>query len=330
MKLKIILLLSIAPFLYSKKIPAFPKTKLHFPSDPQKRKSNYPYLSGDTFRAFCDFIIDETNIPFNPDQVKNGDTIFVVNYYKFLDYFFKELHPHIKAKYILITHNYLLGTNINKYTKHLEDDNIAAWLGKNVIIDHPKAHPLPLGINNTFYLRGNPNFWNTLRDKLPIKKDIFLYLNFALGHKRERRGPIRQKVYHIFRNKKFCYKTKNKNFKKYMQEITRSKFILSPEGNGIDCHRTWEAVYVQSIPIVKSSKLDCLYTDLPILIIDDWKQITEAFLNKKYKEIQTKEYNMEKLFASYWFDKINQIRNNILYEENLIPKQRGERPNDFN
>ena len=28
-------------------------------------------------------------------------------------------------------------------------------------------------------------------------------------------------------------------------------FVASPSGNGLDCHRTWEALLLRSIPIVK-------------------------------------------------------------------------------
>ena len=38
-----------------------------------------------------------------------------------------------------------------------------------------------------------------------------------------------------------------------MSELSSYKFALSPEGNGIDCHRTWECLYLGVIPIVKKS-----------------------------------------------------------------------------
>ena len=35
-----------------------------------ERISSYPFVSGDTFRAFADHIIDETGVPFSVDSVK--------------------------------------------------------------------------------------------------------------------------------------------------------------------------------------------------------------------------------------------------------------------
>ena len=60
------------------------------------RVSSFPYISGDTFRAACDFIIDEKQIPFDTDAVKDGDAIFLKT--DLLSFFFKEVHPHIKKQ----------------------------------------------------------------------------------------------------------------------------------------------------------------------------------------------------------------------------------------
>jgi len=94
--------------------------------------------------------------------------------------------------------------------------------------------------------------------------------------------------------------------------ISKYKFILSPQGAGLDCHRTWEALYLDIIPIVLSSTINEIYEDLPILVVKDWNEITEDFLNEKYREISLKkergEYNIEKMFCSYW---INTIKNKI-------------------
>lgn len=86
----------------------------------------------------------------------------------------------------------------------------------------------------------------------------------------------------------------------------RFPFWLSPRGNGLDCHRTWEALYLNTIPIVWSSPLNPLYVDLPVLIISQLDDISENFLRVRLNEItemKTKTppvYHMEKLRFSYW------------------------------
>ena len=66
----------------------------------------------------------------------------------------------------------------------------------------------------------------------------------------------------------------------YLKEMAQCKFTFSPRGFGIDCYRTWEALLVGSIPVIKSSHLDFMYEGLPVLIVNDWQVINEDFLNK--------------------------------------------------
>ena len=88
-------------------------------------------------------------------------------------------------------------------------------------------------------------------------------------------------------------------------EWRKHKFVLSPRGAGEDCHRTWEAIIVGCIPIVKSSLLNELYEYLPILVVNDWTEINEHFLERKYAEITAKTYHMNKLNLEYWTNLIN-------------------------
>jgi hypothetical protein len=80
--------------------------------------------------------------------------------------------------------------------------------------------------------------------------------------------------------------------------MVRYKYVLSPHGNGLDCHRTWEALALGCIPIVKTSPLDPLFDGLPVLIVQDWSHITKQLLAENITG------SMEKLSMEYWIDKI--------------------------
>jgi len=53
------------------------------------------------------------------------------------------------------------------------------------------------------------------------------------------------------------------------------KYGISPHGNGLDCHRTWEMLYFGMIPVVKTSSLDVLYDGLPVVILERWEQLRD-------------------------------------------------------
>jgi hypothetical protein len=59
------------------------------------------------------------------------------------------------------------------------------------------------------------------------------------------------------------------------------------------------------IPIIKHSSLDPLYDDLPVILVHDWTEINEYFLEQKYRDLSRKTYPQEKMYADYW---INIIR----------------------
>ena len=94
------------------------------------------------------------------------------------------------------------------------------------------------------------------------------------------------------------------NFELYIHNLRRYAFCLCPRGNGIDTHRIWESLYMGCIPIVKRHITHVFNQDLPILFIDDWREITSDFLNQTDKNVDTSLFGSELLTMSYWKDKI--------------------------
>ena len=283
---------------------------------PVQRSASAPYISGDGFRAYADFVIDfkkygdgcpleeidKHGNPFDPQQVQAGNVIFVNN--EHLGYFFSTYHNQISQPYILLTHNgdYDIPGN---YAQYLDDPKLIAWFGDMVIQTHPKLHPIPVGIANNYWPHGNPAIANHVQSALSkITKNKLLYLNIGV----HTNPKVRTAVVNFFAHKKFCSSSAHKNWEHYLYDLASSKFVLSPRGNGIDCHRTWEALLMGSFPIVQRSALDSMFENLPVLIIDEWQQITEDFLENKYKEMSSKQYDYQKLFLNYWLNQINAIK----------------------
>ena len=83
---------------------------------------------------------------------------------------------------------------------------------------------------------------------------------------------------------------------------SRYRFRLSPPGNGMDCHRTWEAIYLGVVPVVKRGPLDGLFVDLPVLLVDQWDELNADMLSGKW-DAMTKRYGgavLDKLHFGYW------------------------------
>jgi hypothetical protein len=70
--------------------------------------------------------------------------------------------------------------------------------------------------------------------------------------------------------------------------------VLSPEGNGIDCHRIYECIYFDTIPILKTSLMDKFYETLPVIIVNSWEEITYDYLLDNYQAYYNKLINWKK------------------------------------
>lgn len=86
----------------------------------------------------------------------------------------------------------------------------------------------------------------------------------------------------------------------YLQTLQKYRFVISPHGNGLDAHSTWEALMCGCIPIVPSSPLNQIYKSLPVWIVEDWTNITDETIFEKEKEFleKVKETDFELIFES--------------------------------
>jgi hypothetical protein len=83
----------------------------------------------------------------------------------------------------------------------------------------------------------------------------------------------------------------------YFKSLPSYKFVVSPEGNGIDCHRHYEALMAGCIPIVEDNPhIRSVYGNCPILYTYDYSEITSEYLARKYEEMIDKKYDFSRLY----------------------------------
>jgi hypothetical protein len=101
----------------------------------------------------------------------------------------------------------------------------------------------------------------------------------------------------------------------YFSQLPAYKFVFSPEGNGVDCHRHYEALIAGAIPVVERCEIiNWKYGDCPILYTDDYSECTPAYLEAKYTEMLDATWDFSKLFLSYYTDaRVAEIRRNGNY-----------------
>jgi hypothetical protein len=195
------------------------------------------------------------------------------------------------------------------FLKFIESDKIIKWFSQNCITTHPKMVKMPIGLD----YHSNQNITNHLN---PCEQEIMM------NDIKNNSKPFDQRMikaysnFHFLMTTRYSYDRKDaitnipENLVYYEPNRTERReiyttqseyaFVISPFGNGYDCHRTWEALILGCIPVVKTSGLDEMYKDLPVLILQNWSDLTQELMEKTVNDYKTRAFNYDKLTLNYW------------------------------
>lgn len=183
--------------------------------------------------------------------------------------------------------------------------NFDLIFGVNKIGENKNSFGIPLGItndtdeSNLHRIYGNRNIMMEVSE-MDIEKKNLCYSNFNSATCPQERNFVIK----LFNDKDWVKIGQIDNSlqgrRNFLTEVKSSKFVLCPRGNGIDTHRLWETLYMGSIPVVKYESSHENFLDLPILFLENWQYLSPKFLEEKFEEFSSKEWNYEKLKLSYW------------------------------
>ena len=201
------------------------------------------------------------------------------------------------------------GTKIDDTVIQLVEKNNNQVFAHAVSVNHSRIHMIPAGIFSRF---------NHFHLKRNVKKNL-CYANFGLSCDRWFGNP-RNIVLRDIQTKDFIVKENIistevarrdfMNYDHFYEQISQSKFSLCPRGCGIDTYRMWDCICLGCIPIVEKYGGYEAFTDLPILFvesIEDYGKLTEKYLQEKYEEMITREYDYKKLTFDYWVKIITNV-----------------------
>ena len=182
-------------------------------------------------------------------------------------------------------------------------------------LTNDKICQLPIGLDYHTISNNPDKFWrDTLDGSTPQYQEMILK-NIRLNML-----PFYNRIHKIYSNiigtervkpldkipSELIYKSANYITRKCMwQEIVKYAFVFSPHGNGPDCHRHWEILCLGCIPIIKTFGSDQMFEDLPVLIVNDWSDITQTLLDDTINKFKNMHFNYNKLLLKYWVDKFS-------------------------
>lgn len=245
-----------------------------------KPLDSFPYLSGDSYFFSCEFYFKEgrlIDVPVKPNRSQKKSSIFVnVNLIEEFIEFLKSNSGLDLSKYSITLHN---GDNsISLQSLDYLVGRFNRIYGVNIMNVGESIFPIPIGLENFSYFTNG----------VPADFDKIVKSGLTPS---ENRGTLILDSFNLLTNKteretcsKIGLKLGSKKLEmttplEYRKAVTGSKFVLSPPGNGLDCHRTWEALYLGAIPIVKRASWPFAHLQLPVLVINEWEDLFSIDLN---------------------------------------------------
>jgi hypothetical protein len=207
----------------------------------------------------------------------------------------------------------------DEFKKFIEHDKIIKIFSINTDRVHPKLEIYPIGLD-----------YHTLSDKSTnwgpqmtpteqeaelerirtnassvYKREIKCYSNFHFNMQDDRKyTQDRRDAHKQIPPECIHYEEREIPRKQTWMNQAKYAFVACPHGNGLDCHRQWEALCLGCIPVVKRSSIDKIYEGLPVLIVDSWSDITPELLQKTLADFKTKTFDYDRLLLSYWMNRI--------------------------
>lgn len=202
----------------------------------------------------------------------------------------------------------------NEFNDLFASSLLIAFFGQNMVNPRTRCVQMPIGLDYHTVMAGNGrqrHAWLRAGDGTqPSEQEAVLkqtlhasqsprvpnvYANFGAMDKRGDRASAISTV----PPELLVYDTGSKPRADVWQRMATHAFVLSPFGNGFDCHRTWEALALGAIPIVRGQHFATLFEGLCVMQVSEWRDVTrenlDAFLQQqKQKQKQKQKQEQEK------------------------------------
>ncbi len=170
----------------------------------------------------------------------------------------------------------------------------------NLVEENPSLKALPIGLENaqlsnngrlSYYLEGLSEPRSSDRSRLVVS-------SFHPSNN----PAVREPTARLFKASRFGFDGHAWKRAEYREVLRQTCFVISPPGNGPDCHRTWEAIYLGAVPVVLRPHLAAsLRQDMPILAVDSYEEfldMSDDSLREQYELLAVRQAS--KAFAAHW------------------------------
>ena len=227
------------------------------------------------------------------------------------------------GKQVFVTHQSDYSLQQKLYEKI--PDNVKIWFAENCEIPpgESRAVGIPNGLNNLTLVSNRTSkggsYSSSFGHICDFHQDLYsqnekekswrnlCYMNFSPSTCFDERTSL----YESMKSMSWVTNKTGISHIEFAEDVYHHPFTLSPKGNGYDCVRTWEAIYLRSIPVIKRCTVMQHFEELPIVFVDDWSQVTESFLLDKLEDFRSRKFDMSKAKMSYWTEALRSAKKNV-------------------
>jgi len=96
----------------------------------------------------------------------------------------------------------------------------------------------------------------------------------------------------------------------YVGELLKARYVISPPGSQLDCHRHWEALVFGAVPIVHTSPITrALLDGLPACFVPAWDALTPDVLRRCDARLAKMDrFDWGRLTVDYWRTQISESK----------------------
>lgn len=257
--------------------------------------TNINYITGEKFKNYI----------YPNESFQYFDTHDYWNIFKFI--------VHVKKNpdtiYTLITHNsdYSVSKCLSSMGLYIEKIPYnLRWFSQNVDVYHNQIRSIPIGLENPEW---HKEIQKIKKIEIYRKYKVRNLENLACAYFNTETNSRRSSIIDYFKQFDWCDCKNVKNgtsYEEYLNKLITCTFCICPEGNGIDTHRIWEALYLGCVPVVEDSINISFYKNLPIFVCENFQDITKQELIEAYHNFNINLYSFElkQLSMDYWTNEI--------------------------
>lgn len=294
-------------------------------------RTRHPRNIMPNFALYCDWIVWDSKHTYI-NLSKEPKSVYIRSNIRALRYFSSQILPKIANSFILVTSSNDLTMPMGFAGKFnfdweaiISNRYLKMWFTENRDLVHDKIKPLTLGLpcpdlpswvidSNTGVISDKEILQKT--QSLVKRKKIFKIFGCWFQRAGHLSGTSlienneRQMAHDYFIKKEdlFDWFPSRLARLEFLKKMGEYQFVLCPHGGGLDPNpKCWEALIMKAIPIIKRNSVSESLEHLPVLIVDDWQEITLDTLRAYHKENAARLYDERLPYLmsnSYYYNKI--------------------------